>query len=344
MAFVPANGGLIRPDLDGEIRKYSLLTQGAVALSIFPALVVENTNGQIPITPTAVYSQGISSAKRGYGGSAIRIEGAQEFLSYDLEEYNLELALDETKLRGQTERIRDQAERQAAELTALHVVRAYEQNTCAYLNNDTNFPPSGTTGVTVGTAWTDPAADIIGTILTGLDTGEKASGGIRPNTLTISQDLVRPISLNTAVRATFAGGNAGRNPTRLTAEQMAEIFRVDRVNIAGMLRNNASRGLSPVNRRVWDRQYALLTYTPTNVSPDSFGAEPQFGRTLIHLNQNAPVGGDSLGSQDILGMSVVMYERFEGAHNRLIGAMQTALPLAMNIEASFNIKGVMAAE
>ncbi len=145
MAFVPANGGLIRPDLDGEIRKYSLLTQGAVALSIFPALVVENTNGQIPITPTAVYSQGISSAKRGYGGSAIRIEGAQEFLSYDLEEYNLELALDETKLRGQTERIRDQAERQAAELTALHVVRAYEQNTCAYLNNDTNFPPSGTT-------------------------------------------------------------------------------------------------------------------------------------------------------------------------------------------------------
>lgn len=344
MAFVPANGGLIRPDLDGEIRKFSLLTQGAVALSIFPALVVENTNGQIPITPTNVFSQAIGSARRGYGGSATRIEGAQSFLSYELDEYNLELALDETKLRGQTQRIRDQAERQAAELTALHVVRAYEEAVCSFLNNDTNFPPSGTTGVTVGTAWTDPAADIIGTVQNALDVAEKASGGIRPNTLTFSQDLVRHISANTAIRATFAGGNTGRNPVRLTAEQIAQALQVERVNIAGMLRNSANRGLAPALRRTWLREYALLTYTPANVSPDSFGAEPQFGRTLIHLNQNAPVGADSMGSQEILGMSVVMYERLEGAHNRLIGAMQTVLPLGMNTEASFNIKGVMAAE
>lgn len=156
------------------------------------------------------------------------------------------------------------------------ILRKREYTVASALINTTNFPLSGTTGHTVGTAWSSTSATPIADVNTAV-TNFYANSGMLPNTLVLNWLTARWLSRVTEVYNQLAtSGQTGVviPGTPLSEAQLAGVFGIDRVVIAKVPYNSAKQGQTASISDVWNNGYAFLCRTSSSMDI----SEPCIGR------------------------------------------------------------------
>lgn len=186
------------------------------------------------------------------------------------------------------------AEEIAATRVRLINQRWYEKKVAAAIFNETLFPASGTTGVTIaGNAeWDQAAATPITDVQTGMQTIED-NFGVEANTLIMTSYTFRKMLTVTQVAARLTANfsapeapNPGMIPAVLLEERLAFVLGVQKVivtNRFGSVYNSGNPGASKTISKFWDEDYALLT----RISPDRDLSTPQLGKTFSLAGHNA---------------------------------------------------------
>lgn len=126
--------------------------------------------------------------------------------------------------------------------------------------------------VTLGTPWTNPAADVLGDVEAGI-AAIRLSTGIEPNVLVIPYAAFKGAKKSTAVRENFKYTSA----KSITAEMMAEYLGVEKVVVGkGTFATDETSDFT----EVWTK--AVLAYVPTVVTSARM---PSYGYTYAGIGQ-----------------------------------------------------------
>lgn len=177
MALTPGVGASTpRFDLLGGY--YAFGKQGYVASQVLPRLDAPGRQGYFGVVPKAALLA-LFATKRGPKGKVGRSEWTPSSDNYAIEEFTHEIPVDiqEVDRYGGWFDLYEQAAMFCAEI----IERSIEKNCAEAVMNDTTFPASGSTGVTVGTAWSTWAtATPLADLQVGFNTIREAHG-VEPN-------------------------------------------------------------------------------------------------------------------------------------------------------------------
>ena len=108
--------------------------------------------------------------------------------------------------------------------------------------------------------WNDPASDPIGDIRSAATVVHLASGGFRPNTFVMNQQVWDELIDHPDITDRIKYGQRPGSITQVSTEDLAQLFKVDRVFVAGGVRNTALEGGTETNAFIAGKA-ALLCYT-----------------------------------------------------------------------------------
>jgi hypothetical protein len=204
--------------------------------------------------------------------------------SFATKEYGLEIPVDERQSRIYQEFF--DYEVVAARNCLGIVMRAAEKRWADQLFNETTF--SGQT-TAAGTAWDDLSNCAPVTNIDAAKTAVWDRTGIWPNTLVITRKTFMNLRKCDEVTDKLHSEGAGQSiePGRITPMNLASVFDVDRVVVAGGARNSANEGQSRSVASIWSDSYALLARTATSNMID----EACLARTFHWNDDGSTIGG-----------------------------------------------------
>lgn len=127
----------------------------------------------------------------------------------------------------------------------------------------------------VSTAWTDPAADIIGDVITGREAIRDRRGAYG-DALQISAPTLLSMLRNTAIRAAL--GSDKDKTIAIIMDRLKQFFGVDEIFVGKAVYNSANKGLAYVGANVWTPTKAVVFKRTRGGDPLQ---EPHFGRTML---------------------------------------------------------------
>lgn len=138
------------------------------------------------------------------------------------------------------------------------VLRARENRVASALFNETTFPASGTTGLTVGTAWTNAAATPAANVNT-VATFIYNKTGITKDQLSliVPYESLQLLSFVTDY-ITKMKLDVSEMGADVSAQQAAKYFGVKEVLVGRMTYNNAKDNQTAVPTAIWNKNYAFL--------------------------------------------------------------------------------------
>jgi len=176
---------------------------------------------------------------------------------------------------------------QAATQRARHtVILNYEKRVAAAVFNTTTWTGASLT-TAIGTNW-----DAGGTPMTDVSNAAirvRNNCGQLANTVILDWELFRKLLLNAEIvdRLKYNGIFDVR-PSAMSAQGLAQVFNVDRVLVANMMKNTALEGQAAVLAATWDKTMCMVCRTPP---PNSSIEEIGIGRTIHWADDASEIGG-----------------------------------------------------
>ncbi len=298
-------GTTARADLQGAFAERGPQSELAIAMKIFPPMNADAETVEFSKIAASTFNtdpgEGI---KRKVGGKVARRHSSFTNDSARLEEYQLQEGIDSTQNRFYQRRfsLEQVAMRAVADVLTLR----NEIECVSIVHNTTTYPLTGTTGLAVGTEWSnkanaDPVADINvakSNIIT--------RHGPGPFHLQINDRQHRALSNSAAILENLK--YTGRPPAELPLDMLADALGVDEIHV-GQQAMVTNPGPNEVQTRVWSDEYAFV-YRPHT------GAEPEegsgLGRTFVMDMDDGPATysfDDPDYDQVVVGAKMLMVKK-----------------------------------
>lgn len=260
---------LSRPDLGivvDEI-KIDAQSQGMIAHVMLPPVKVEDQASEYPIVPLEAL-MGTGDTRRGMRGYYNRGDWEFETGMYATRENGWEEPLDDRERKLYTAL---KAETICVKRATGIVLRNQEKRVAKKVQNTSMFAVHN-----VGAKWTAfDAAKPLDDIKKGVAAIRKKCG-MAPNTLQLTwealQNLQRCNQISELIKFTFDGMKINN----LTSIELAKLFGIPNVVIAGAMHNTANQAKDAELAGIWDPALAMLTIT----SDEDDMADPCIGRTF----------------------------------------------------------------
>jgi len=260
-----------RPDLGQAIYETMMNapTMGYIGMELMPIFRVVAQTATYPVIPKEALFN-LLDTTRGPLGHYNRSDGEFEEGFYSTAENGLEKRVDDRFRAMYSSKFA--YEMALANILMNDILRAQEYRIASKLFSETNFK----TAIAAATAWetvasASPKEDV--------DAGKESlrSNGIIPNTLAISYVTFLDISRNTEVKTQIYQLFPDAAKTgQVSIEHLKSYFDVERVLVAGSLKNTAKRGQDAALSSIWSDTYALLCKTS-----DGDISDPCIGRTFL---------------------------------------------------------------
>ena len=283
MPFPTTAGITQRPEL-ASMLEFDILAaeQGFVAGLVLPSLDVahqSNDIGKLPIEELLKEQLTARTSSGGYNRNVTRFEK----FSYATEEHGVEEVVDDRDREIWREYL--DADEIAMRRAADRILRAYEKRVAdAVFDTATWSTAALKTAVT--NEWDDatnatPISDVNDAIKKVYD-----NSGLRANTLIINwkvyRNLIRVAQIIDQVK--YSGMT---NPNQLSPNVLAEVFNIDRVIVAGSVRNSAAEGQVATVSPVWSNEFAMICKTAMSRDP----REACIGRTFHFAADGSQING-----------------------------------------------------
>lgn len=268
--------GTMRPDLGDGLAEFDLTGNRELFIGhgVLPILPVVEQGGPYPIIPIEQLLQS-RNTERASGAPYGR--GTYDFKkgSFATAEHGWEEVVDD---RNRTiYRNWGDQELYAAARALDFVMRNAEIRIATAIFNATTWTGSAlTTGITH--EWDDLANAVPVTDVNAAKRKVWAGCGIWPNTLVINRNVFMNLRACAQIQALIHSSGAGGSIAAgdITVQQLAQVFDLDRILVAGGAKNSANEGQSVSIANIWSDEYAMVCKTA--VSGDQL--EPCVGRTL----------------------------------------------------------------
>lgn len=274
----------LRPDLAGSFMAFDLEMQrrGYIATRVLPVLEVMKSAGTFGIIALKSLLQNRTTTRAAGGG-------------YNRGTWNFDDVAFATKENGFEEPVDDRESglyREYFDIEMIATMRAFEavlqnaeKRAAAMLFNATTWA-SATNCVN---EWDDFAN------ATPIDNVEAAvkvvwnASGLWPNALVINRRVFRNLRNCAQIidRINSAGAGSSTKPSDITAEQLAAVFDLEEVIVAGTAKNTANEGQTPVIAPIWSDEYAMVA----RVARTNDIKEPCVGRTFHWSEDGSEAGG-----------------------------------------------------
>lgn len=280
----------LRPELQGTFEQFDLVLdrKGFIGMRALPIFEVAKSSGDFGKEELAQILQTNDTTRTGNSGYN---RGDSKFTtdSFSTKENGWESKVDDRNSALYREYIN--AEQHAATRSLDYVLRNQELRIAALLFNASTFTGSDLTTV-VTTEWsTFASAEPVGDVQ---DAGQTMwdAVGIYPDTLIINRKVFRNLRQCDQIKEAISSSGAGfvRRTADITAAQLAEVFDVPKILIAGSGKNTADEGLAASLSPIWSDEYAMLCKT---ADTDDI-SEPCIGRTF-HWGED---GSDAMGQME----------------------------------------------
>lgn len=265
-----------RPDLAQLVLEFrETAATGAIGGQVMPYFPVAKDTSGFPVIPKEVMLK-IPDTIRAMRAAYPRSDWEFENGFYQTRENGWEEALDDREVK--LYRSMFDAEVVSTQRAVKIIDLAQEQRVAGRVFNATTFTPSPVT-VEWDTAATavpiDDVNDAANTI--------RQACGMVPNTLIIAwttfQNLKNCDQIVERLKYTFPGIDLNR----MSSEQLAAIFNVEKVLVGGAVYDSADKGQDAVIADLWNQEYAMLTRTAMGADL----TEPCIGRTFYWTEENA---------------------------------------------------------
>lgn len=270
MGVTAPSTAIPRPDLQGHVRAYNADPAQFIAGRILPCIAVKKKlDNYYKVGADAMFElPNVDAAK---DGSLNRTQFGLTTGSYKCSRKGLEgLVSDDDK--NEYASAFDLESFEAMRVTNM-LLRAHENLVLGKINT-TNWPLSGTTGVTVGTAWTSasatPAADVAAAAVV---IANKVGIPLRELSLCIGNARAYQYLPQVTDFKNKMFASVRPQPGDITEEILSQYFGVKEVIIAGAQYNSAITGQTPSLSSIWNAARAFLFYK----APGDIGARLDLG-------------------------------------------------------------------
>lgn len=277
----------LRPDLAGSVTEFDLAADraGFIGYKVLPIFEVAKQAGVFGQIPLAQLLQA-RDLERAPGSGYSRGQFTFTTGSYSTHEYGAEEPVDDREAAMYVDYFK--AEVVAAQRAIDAVLREAEKRVAAAIFNTTTWTGSSLT-TAVSTPWSTsatatPIADIEAAVRKVWD-----NTGLWPDTLIISRRKFRDLRLCAEVRARISASGAGDNDraANITVEQLAEVFDLPKILVAGGAKNTANENQTAAIASIWSNTQAMVCRTS---SSDDI-REPCLGRTFHWGEDGSDAGG-----------------------------------------------------
>jgi hypothetical protein len=273
-----SSSGTPRPDLAPAY--YEFARDPAKGYIVLPTLPVPNRDGRYFMQSRKEWYGRQQNVKRAPKGDTSRSESGSDSDTYTVLEYTHGEPVDHVESEQWSEvfNLEDNAARRTARVIELEA----EIDAAAAVFNDTAFPASGSTGATVGTAWTTAAtATPISDLITGCRVFADAWGEM-PNAVIMDWTTYIHACATTDVKSRFLGGfgSGGGVPGVIPAEAFTSLLNIPGIQlILAMARYDSANSAvaTPTMAAVWATNRVMITRIGMGTDLDG----PQIGRTFV---------------------------------------------------------------
>lgn len=281
---VALNG--FRPDLGTMFQFDDLMNRngfiGHMVAPVFEAAEQAGSYGLIPLKQLLQEPETGRNSRGDYN----RIDFTFEDTVYATKENGLEIPIDDRKARIHRDFFDFEVVCMATILDA--VLRKAEKRIADLIFNATTFT-SQTTSVGVGLEWDD---FVNSTPINDVETAVRAvwtRTGMWPNALIINRHVFRNLRQCDQITAVIASSGAGSSieTGKITAAQLASVFDLPKIIIAGSARDSAKEGQTVSVANVWSNEYAMVA----RVAETNNIEEPCLARTIHWGEDGSTIGG-----------------------------------------------------
>ena len=275
----------LRPDLGGTMQEFDLAMDragfiGHRVLPVFEAAKASGEFGKIPI------EQLLQSPETRRAPGSRYNRGSWTFLpaSYACEEHGWEEPVDDREANLYAEYF--DAEQVSADRARDFVLRNAELRAAALVFNPTTWA-SYTSAV--ATPWSTAAS---ATPIADVNTAKQNvwnQCGMWPNALIINREAFNHVRATDDVKDNIASSGAGESvkASKITEQQLAEVFDLNQVIVAGSAKNTANTGQAASLAQIWSSTYAMVA----RVAETNDIREPCIGRTFHWGEDGSEIGG-----------------------------------------------------
>lgn len=276
----------LRPDL-GSLHEFNLEMDrmGFIGLQVLPVIdvaVAAGAYGIIPIEQLLMQRDTIRAAGAPYARGKWTFEPG----TFATQENGAEEPVDDNQAAIYAEYF--SAEAVSAKRALDIVLRNQEIRSANLVFNATTWTGSAlTTGVSI--EWSTIASAIPVTDINNARQKVWDGTGIWPDTLVINRKVFNNLRNCAQVIDRITSSGAGDRATQsdITLQQLAQVFDLPKIRVAGSAKNTADDGQSASLAQIWSDEYAMVCKT----TDDADISDPALGRTFHYSEDGSQIGG-----------------------------------------------------
>lgn len=284
----PSNSlATLRPDLAGSVEAFDMMADagGFIGTRVAPVLEVMEQAGKFGKIPLAELLKN-RSTDRAPGAAYSRDNMQFQDASFACAEHGQEEPVDDREARMYANYFN--AEVIAARRAVRTVLENHEKRVADLIFNATTF--SGQT-TAIATDWHNNATTA--TPVNDIEAAVQAAygkSGLWPNALVINRKTFRRLRMVDQIRDRISSNGAGSSESAglITVQQIAQVFDLDFVLVAGGTKNSANEGATAAATQIWSDDMAMVCRVATS---DDI-REPCLARTF-HWGED----GSQIGTQ-----------------------------------------------
>lgn len=277
----------LRPELGASLMEWDneAAERGMVASLLMRPKAVPVQNGYVGVVSLEEMMKDSVVTDRASNGGYSRSDTKFTNFSFSTAEYGHEEVVSDRDARLYSMYL--DAEIAAASRIRGILMRRLEKEVLDALGSTSTFANAG-----AGAVWTAAGTDVLTDVRTNMLAVRDACG-MEPDTLVIGMKVFRALLQNTAIieRMKYWGGDDPKvGSMRANSGLLARALGIDRVVVAGMMRNSAEEGQSASLASIWDETKAGFYVT---AKTDDI-KEPCIGRNFIWTQDGANPDGSVL--------------------------------------------------
>jgi hypothetical protein len=277
----------LRPDLASSLEEFDLAmdSQGFVGQQVLPVMDVAKASGKfgiIPIEQLLQYRDTARAPGSGYNRGSFKFESG----SYATAEHGAEEPIDDNEATMYADYFNAEVISTARAYRA--VMENQERRVAAAVFNATTWSGAAL-ATSITHEWDDytnavPINDVEGAVRKVYE-----GSGLWPNALIVSRLVFRNLRLCSQVLDRLAASGAGDKirATDVTAAQLAALFDLDRIIIAGGTKNTGGLGDAATLAPIWSGEYAMVA----KVATTNDMREPCVGRIFHWAEDGSQIDG-----------------------------------------------------
>ena len=274
MSRAKSGSAIYRPDLGQAVMEFYEdpgAGFGFVGLEIMPLFRTAKQSGTYPVIPKEALLK-LSNVDRAPRGAYGRDDWEYERGQFQTAERGFEELLDDSERELFDQEAPGMAEFVATRRAWLKIMRAQEYRVAGKVFNSTNFSAHNVSIEWNTSATAKPIDDVKAAIA-----AFRLQCGMMPSGLVISMKNFLELQVCSQIIDSLKYTFPGIDVHNLNAQQMARVFGVNRLFVAGSVYDSAKKGQDASISDLWDDEYAALV----RVASGADLTEPCVGRTFL---------------------------------------------------------------